>query len=181
MTATRRQFLKTATGTATAWIMGCAPRYPVLSAQSADSRIDVLLNEPIGTIAPEIYGHFVENLSGVIYDGIWVGENSKIANTGGAPEATGRSLAQDQTRRDSLPRRLFCRPVRLARRDRATRKAAYAHKLLGQRQGMAEGSRQGRSSTLRPESGWDHRIRTFLQIDRVPALLRGQSPQLAGA
>lgn len=56
---------------------------PMLRTQGADSRIDVLTGEPIGTIAPEIYGHFVEHLGGVVYDGIWVGENSKIANVGG--------------------------------------------------------------------------------------------------
>ena len=49
----------------------------------ADSRIEVLLQEPIGTIAPEIYGHFVEHLGGVVYDGIWVGEDSRIPNVGG--------------------------------------------------------------------------------------------------
>ena len=49
----------------------------------ADSRIEVLLQEPVGTIAPEIYGHFVEHLGGVVYDGIWVGENSRIPNVGG--------------------------------------------------------------------------------------------------
>jgi alpha-N-arabinofuranosidase len=48
-----------------------------------DSRIEVLLEETLGTISPNIYGHFVENLSGVIYDGIWVGENSKIPNVNG--------------------------------------------------------------------------------------------------
>ena len=37
----------------------------------------------MGTIAPEIYGHFVENLGGVIYDGLWVGEGSRIPNIGG--------------------------------------------------------------------------------------------------
>jgi alpha-N-arabinofuranosidase len=52
-------------------------------AQSGESRIDVLTGEPIGRIAPEIYGHFAEHLGGVIYDGIWVGENSKIPNIGG--------------------------------------------------------------------------------------------------
>jgi alpha-N-arabinofuranosidase len=51
--------------------------------QSADSSIEVLLQEPIATIAPEIYGHFAEHLGGVIYDGIWVGENSKIPNING--------------------------------------------------------------------------------------------------
>jgi hypothetical protein len=45
--------------------------------------VEVLIDEPIGEIAPEIHGHFVEHLGGVIYDGIWVGENSKIANLGG--------------------------------------------------------------------------------------------------
>src|SRR6185295_19059301 len=49
----------------------------------ADSRIEILTGESIGTIAPEIYGHFVEHLGGVVYDGIWVGENSKIPNIGG--------------------------------------------------------------------------------------------------
>ncbi len=36
-----------------------------------DSRIEVLLDEPGAVIAPEIYGHFTENLGGVIYDGVW--------------------------------------------------------------------------------------------------------------
>ena len=51
--------------------------------QSAESRIEILTSEPIGTIAPELYGHFAEHLGGVIYDGIWVGEKSKIPNIGG--------------------------------------------------------------------------------------------------
>jgi alpha-N-arabinofuranosidase len=28
----------------------------------ADSRIEILLNEPLGTISSDIYGHFVEHL-----------------------------------------------------------------------------------------------------------------------
>ncbi|MBZ5582858.1 MAG: twin-arginine translocation signal domain-containing protein, partial [Acidobacteriia bacterium] len=74
--STRRSFLRAATAGA-AWL--AAP----VSAQSADARIEVLLDEPVGTIAPEIYGHFVENLGGVIYDGLWVGEGSRIPNIGG--------------------------------------------------------------------------------------------------
>ncbi len=58
----------------------------------ADSRIDVLLDEPIGTIAPEIYGHFVEHLGGVVYDGIWVGEDSNIPNIGGIRRAIVEAL-----------------------------------------------------------------------------------------
>jgi alpha-N-arabinofuranosidase len=53
------------------------------SAHAIESRIDVLLKEPIGTINPDIYGHFAEHLGGVIYDGVWVGEKSKVPNTNG--------------------------------------------------------------------------------------------------
>lgn len=53
------------------------------TAQAAESRIEVLVNEPIGNISPEIYSHFIEHLGAVIYDGIWVGEKSKIPNYNG--------------------------------------------------------------------------------------------------
>jgi alpha-N-arabinofuranosidase len=51
------------------------------------AHIEILPGEPIGTIAPEIYGHFIEHLGGVIYDGVWVGENSRIPNEGGIRRA----------------------------------------------------------------------------------------------
>ena len=51
------------------------------SSRAAESRIEVLLGEEIGTISPNIYGHFAEHLGGVVYDGIWVGEKSKVPNT----------------------------------------------------------------------------------------------------
>ncbi len=54
-----------------------------LRAQTPEARLEVLTEEPIGRIAPEIYGHFVEHLGGVVYDGVWVGEDSSIANVGG--------------------------------------------------------------------------------------------------
>jgi len=65
-----------------------------LRAQGADSRIEILLNEAIGRIAPEIYGHFVEHLGGVVYDGIWVGEKSRIPNTGGIRKQLVDALAR---------------------------------------------------------------------------------------
>ncbi len=52
-------------------------------AQQAESHIEVLVDEPVGTIAPEVYGHFTEHLGSVIYDGIYVGEGSKIPNQHG--------------------------------------------------------------------------------------------------
>src|SRR6266567_3078102 len=77
----RREFLQAAAGAAgLAWAYTYSP---VSFAQTADARIEVLLDEPLGTIFPNIYAHFTENLSGVIYDGIWVGENSKVPNVNG--------------------------------------------------------------------------------------------------
>lgn len=70
----RRDFLATA---------ALAPRL----ARAADARIEILLNEPIGTISPDLHGHFAEHLGGCIYDGIWVGEKSKVANIGGIRKA----------------------------------------------------------------------------------------------
>lgn len=52
-------------------------------AASADARIDILLNEPIAQIQPTLYGQFTEHIGGVIYDGVWVGERSHIANLRG--------------------------------------------------------------------------------------------------
>jgi alpha-N-arabinofuranosidase len=77
----RRAFLKSSSLAAAA----VALRGSSSLAQSAqvDGHIEVSPSEPIGTISPEIYSHFIEHLGGVIYDGVWVGENSKIANVGG--------------------------------------------------------------------------------------------------
>lgn len=63
-------------------------------AQSAEARIEVLINEPIGTINPDLYSHFVEHLGGVVYDGIWVGEKSKVPNVGGIRKALVDNLAK---------------------------------------------------------------------------------------
>jgi alpha-L-arabinofuranosidase len=82
---TRRSFLKASTLAASA----VALRGTNLLAQStqADARIDILPGEAIGTISPEIYSHFIEQLGAVVYDGVWVGEGSKIANEGGIRKA----------------------------------------------------------------------------------------------
>jgi len=53
------------------------------SPSALDSRIEILIKEPIAVINPDIYGHFAEHLGGVIYDGVWVGEKSKVPNTDG--------------------------------------------------------------------------------------------------
>lgn len=75
----RRDFLKQAACTSALAITSRVP----LHAANQRCRIEVLLDEPIGTISPDIYGHFTEHIGGVIYDGIWVGEESSIPNYGG--------------------------------------------------------------------------------------------------
>ena len=62
------------------------------TAKAADSRIEIVLDEPIGPISPHLYSHFVEHLGGVVYDGIWVGEKSKIPNYNGVRKALVDSL-----------------------------------------------------------------------------------------
>jgi alpha-L-arabinofuranosidase len=53
------------------------------ASRAASAGIHILPSEPIATISPTIYGHFTEHLGGCIYDGVWVGENSKIPNYNG--------------------------------------------------------------------------------------------------
>lgn len=81
----RREFIKT--GLAGGVLTLTGRRYAAQEARMADARIEILPDEQIGRIAPEIYGHFVEHLGGVVYDGIWVGENSKVPNIGGVRQA----------------------------------------------------------------------------------------------
>jgi alpha-N-arabinofuranosidase len=87
----RRGFLKTGTVATLGYLLH--PRLAPASS-SSDSRIDVLLDEPIGTISPNIYGHFTEHIGGVIYDGVWVGEDSRIPNSGGIRTALVEKLRQ---------------------------------------------------------------------------------------
>src|SRR5690349_6882193 len=73
----RRKLLTTlAAGGAVALLGGRRP-------QAADAEIEVALADSGPEISPHIYGHFIEHLGGVIYDGIWVGKNSKIRNIEG--------------------------------------------------------------------------------------------------
>jgi alpha-N-arabinofuranosidase len=74
----RRTFLQQ-TALSGAVLLSAGP----LRAGSADASIEILLDEPISTISPDLYGHFAEHIGGVIYDGIWVGPDSRIPNQDG--------------------------------------------------------------------------------------------------
>lgn len=81
-TPSRRAFLKSTSLAAAA----AAMRGSALLSQTpgqVDAYININPAETIATISPEIYSHFIEHLGGVIYDGVWVGEGSKIANVNG--------------------------------------------------------------------------------------------------
>jgi alpha-L-arabinofuranosidase len=79
----RREFLKGSLAASAAAMI--APRS--VFSQTAESKIEILIDEPIAKIHKDVYGHFVEHLGGVVYDGIWVGEKSKIPNYNGVRKA----------------------------------------------------------------------------------------------
>ncbi|HBN92320.1 MAG TPA: alpha-N-arabinofuranosidase [Hyphomonas sp.] len=54
-----------------------------LGSAAAQATLDVDLDAPTHTIAPEIYGQFLEHVGTQPYGGIWVGPDSDIPNTDG--------------------------------------------------------------------------------------------------
>jgi len=73
----RRTFLRSTAYASAALIAGAIP------ADAASATIEIAVDRPGAEISPHLYGQFIEHLGGVIYDGIWVGKNSKIANVAG--------------------------------------------------------------------------------------------------
>jgi alpha-L-arabinofuranosidase len=77
----RREFVRSGAASTAAFLLAKPARMAgALGSSAADSRVEIMLDEPLGTISPNIYGHFLEHIGGVIYDGVWVGEDSKIPN-----------------------------------------------------------------------------------------------------
>ncbi|HVW84816.1 MAG TPA: alpha-L-arabinofuranosidase C-terminal domain-containing protein [Bryobacteraceae bacterium] len=56
-------------------------------ASAADLQLELNPEQPGPEISPHLYGHFIEHLGGVIYDGIWVGKDSRIGNVNGIRKA----------------------------------------------------------------------------------------------
>ena len=77
MTGGRRQFLESVAAAGITLFAGIRPL------QAADALVTVNPSQPGPVIGSHLYGHFIEHLGGVIYDGIWVGRDSKIPNVGG--------------------------------------------------------------------------------------------------
>ena len=77
MSPRRRAFLASAAATGIAAFGRLRPLH------AADAEIEIDPSQPGPTISPHVYGHFIEHLGGVVYDGIWVGRDSKVPNVGG--------------------------------------------------------------------------------------------------
>ncbi len=104
----RREFLRHSAAAAGVTLFAKNFASPFFAPPSAaDSRIEIILDEPLGSISPNIYGHFAENLSGVIYDGIWVGENSKVPNINGIRKELVDHMRTINPSVVRFPRRLF--------------------------------------------------------------------------
>ncbi len=73
----RRDFLSTSAFASAGLIAGMRP------ATAADAEIEITVQPEGPEISPHLYGQFIEHLGGVIYDGVWVGPDSKIPNIGG--------------------------------------------------------------------------------------------------
>jgi alpha-N-arabinofuranosidase len=84
----RRSFLR-ASACASAGLIAAGP-----TAFAADADIEITAQDNGPEISPNLYGHFIEHLGGVIYDGVWVGRDSKIANLDGIR----RQFAEDMKR-----------------------------------------------------------------------------------
>ncbi len=72
-------------------LMALAAAAP-MRAQKPAAAATVLLDQEIGRISPLIYGHFTEHIGRLIYEGVWVGADSKIPNRNGYRLDTLQSL-----------------------------------------------------------------------------------------
>lgn len=52
-------------------------------AGATEQKIQISPDESLGTIRPELHGHFAEHLGSCVYGGLWVGPHSPIANIHG--------------------------------------------------------------------------------------------------
>src|SRR3546814_15057276 len=67
---------------------------PALAQQPAEVSVAIDLDSPGATIEPAIQGQFAEDLGRGLYDGIWVGPDSKIPNTNGSRSVVMAALAK---------------------------------------------------------------------------------------
>ena len=103
--------------------------------------------QPGPEISPRIYGHFIEHLGGVIYDGIWVGRDSKIPNVGGIRKQFVDDMKRDRRAEPALAGRLLRRRLSLARRHRRAAQRPRTYNFWENR--MPRGRARGRDQRVR--------------------------------
>ena len=81
----RRDFLHSSTLATCGAVasLGLAGRGFGAPAQANKGRIWIDVQDEIGKISRNLYGHFFEHVGSLVYDGIWVGEDSSIPNDRG--------------------------------------------------------------------------------------------------
>lgn len=72
----------------------CLLAAPLFGQSTQDVVARLRLDQPGPQISRHIYGQFIEHLGGVIYDGIWVGPESKIPNIRGIRQAFVEAMKQ---------------------------------------------------------------------------------------
>ena len=81
------------------------------AAQTAVAHVTIDTSKPGAEIDRHIYGQFAEHLGRGIYEGIWVGENSKIPNIHGYRKDVVEALRKIHVPGGPLARRLLCRSL----------------------------------------------------------------------
>jgi len=72
---------------AAAALAAAVPAPKTWSANTISGEIEILPEEQIGVIRPELHGQFVEHLGSCVYGGLWVGRDSKTPNVNGYRKA----------------------------------------------------------------------------------------------
>ncbi len=63
--------------------LACTAGTAVAQTEDVDVSVTIRADEPGPVINPNVYGQFAEHLGAGIYEGVWVGEKSRIPNTNG--------------------------------------------------------------------------------------------------
>ena len=85
-----------------------------LRAETFDARVTVQADRPGAVIDPDIYGQFVEHLGRGVYEGIWVGPDSRIPNTRGIRNDVVAALRKVRIPAGAMAGRMFRRDLSLA-------------------------------------------------------------------
>ena len=139
-----------------------------LAQETRRATLTIRAGEPGPKISRHIYGHFAEHLGRCIYDGLWVGHDSKIPNTRGIRNDIVEALRKIKIPNLRWPGGCFADQYHWQDGDRPARRSGPTrqHPL---------GRRRGGQRLRHP------RVPRFLRADRRRSLHRGQRRQRLAA